>query len=84
MRVIHHRNGDPRDNDVDNLEVRDLNRIKARREELGIPRATLAFLVGVSERTIERWEAGRTPIPRYQRKLAKVLGCSPDDLGYGS
>jgi transcriptional regulator with XRE-family HTH domain len=54
--------------------------IRERRDELGIPRATLALLVGVSERTIERWETGVTPHPRHQRKLAKRLGVDAGDL----
>lgn len=41
----------------------------------------LARAVGVTAGTISSWERGKTrPSKRLRKRLARVLGCEPDDL----
>jgi transcriptional regulator with XRE-family HTH domain len=54
--------------------------IKKRRKELGITQVKLAKMVGVSETTIQNWEAGTWPKGDYAIALAKALDCSLDWL----
>ncbi len=56
--------------------------IKNRRSELGITLKQIADQVGVSEATVQRWEAGVITNLRYSRivKLAKALRMHPGDL----
>jgi DNA-binding XRE family transcriptional regulator len=65
----------------------DINtRVKELREDAGFTQAQLAFLLGVSEKTIRRWESdpGDTPRPRMAAKLAKRLGVTVEALGFGA
>lgn len=76
--------------DADNLDVQDTwgARLVAAREAAGLSQTALAERLGVSLRTIVRWEAvgrdvadpGRRPDPADQRRLAQVLEVPVSDL----
>lgn len=56
-------------------------RIKALRTEKGLSQAELARLAGVTERSVQRYEAGASyPQMASIEKLATALGTSVDDL----
>lgn len=40
-------------------------RLRARREALGISQTAFGRIAGVYQSTVWRWEAGRRPIPRW-------------------
>jgi DNA-binding XRE family transcriptional regulator len=45
--------------------------------------AELARMVGASIRSVKAWEAGdAVPRPFFRRRLARVFGVSPDELGF--
>lgn len=49
--------------------------LRARREQLGLARTTVAHEVGVSPSMVQHWESGRhLPSPVHQRALAHALG----------
>jgi transcriptional regulator with XRE-family HTH domain len=48
-------------------------RVRARRESLHLTQAEAAEQLGVSERTLQAWEAGTVPQPRHRRALAVWL-----------
>ena len=51
------------------------------RERAGLSRFALAVKVGVTERTIIRWENGeQSPTMTIAERIADVLGVSMDDL----
>jgi transcriptional regulator with XRE-family HTH domain len=53
----------------------------AARERLGLSRAKVATKLGVSEKTIYRWERGLTPVRLYQlRALAELYEVDVEDL----
>ena len=54
--------------------------IKKRRKELDITQVELGKMVGVSETTIQNWEAGTWPKGKYIVTLAEALKCSTDYL----
>jgi transcriptional regulator with XRE-family HTH domain len=57
------------------------DRIKGRREELGLSRDELAALAGVSRQAIWYWERGdRKPSFLAIRLLSSALGVSPEHL----
>ena len=55
--------------------------LKQKRLELGLTQQQIADAMGTGRTTVAMWEAGASmpPVPKLQ-KLAKVLGCSMDDL----
>lgn len=58
-----------------------MNKIRAYRETAGLNQTELASLVGISSKTIARYEAGlREPRSSDLLKIAKTLGCTVDDL----
>ncbi|WP_249553779.1 helix-turn-helix transcriptional regulator [Shewanella sp. 10B] len=60
------------------------NRVKSRRDELGLTQIQLAKKVGVSGVTISQWESGDySPKGKNLYKLADALECSPDFLIFG-
>lgn len=60
------------------------NRVKSRRDELGLTQIQLAKKVGVSGVTISQWESGDySPKGKNLYKLADALECSPDWLIFG-
>lgn len=60
----------------------DGNRIRERREELGLSRAETARRAKMPLRTLEDWEAGRYPPTKFERvqNLLRVLKCSMEYL----
>lgn len=48
--------------------------------QAGLDPATLADHVGVDEKTVYRWLAGRTPRPRHRAKIARALGREQPEL----
>ncbi|MEL4371392.1 helix-turn-helix transcriptional regulator [Shewanella xiamenensis] len=60
------------------------NRVKSRRDEIGLTQIQLAKKVGVSGVTISQWESGDySPKGKNLYKLAEALECSPDWLIFG-
>lgn len=52
-----------------------LKNLKKLRERAGLNHTELAAKVGVSERTIRRWEDGKNiPHPERMKKLNRILG----------
>jgi len=50
------------------------NRVKAHRIRLNLSQRETAELLGVSERTLQNWEAGETfPWPKHRRALVRFL-----------
>ncbi|MBJ7597754.1 helix-turn-helix domain-containing protein [Candidatus Nephthysia bennettiae] len=60
------------------------NRLRERREQLHYSQEELAELVGVSELTVRRWEAGQRPQPLHLRQLCETLEAAPGELGFGA
>lgn len=55
--------------------------IKERRVQLGMTQAVLAKKMNVDQAAVSRWESGETkPLKKTWKKLAKVLGCTEDEL----
>ena len=57
-------------------------RLKELRKKAGITQAELAYLIGVHETTIRRWEAGNKGSPNIDeiKKLALALNVTDDEL----
>jgi phage repressor protein C with HTH and peptisase S24 domain len=56
------------------------DRVRARREELGLSQAELAARCGVSQQAVEQLENGKTQRPRYILELSTALDVSPQWL----
>ena len=57
------------------------NRIREKREQLGMSQVRLAILSGLSNSLISDFELGkRLPWPRARKALAKALGISEPEL----
>lgn len=55
--------------------------LRARRSRLGLSQEALAEAVGVSARSILRWEQGQSePQPEYRRRLAQLFAIDAGDL----
>lgn len=51
------------------------------RRRADLTQSKLAVLMGVTLRTVQRWEAGiRSPDAKQIEKLASIFGCRPGDL----
>ena len=59
------------------------DRIKSRRNQVGLTQEELAKAVGVSQNAIHKLEDGTTKKPRNIIDLAQALKCSPNWLQYG-
>ena len=60
------------------------NRLREQRKARGLTQAALAYMVGVSERTIRSWESGEASPPKRQAaKLARRLGVTVEALALG-
>ncbi len=56
--------------------------LREQRVKRGWTQATLAEKLGVTDRTVSRWENGKAfPTPYYVKKLSLLLDASPNDLG---
>lgn len=55
--------------------------IKNKRESKGLTQEELGKMIGVNRSTVAMWETGEA-MPRADKlpELAKILGCSIDDL----
>jgi SOS-response transcriptional repressor LexA len=68
---------------IDNMkELKD--RVKERREELGLSQKGLAKLCFVTQQTIQKIEIGEIKHPRNMQKLAAALKSTPAELLYGT
>ncbi|MFC2023024.1 helix-turn-helix transcriptional regulator [Chloroflexota bacterium] len=57
------------------------NRIRERRQELGLSQTKLACLIGMAEPTLSNLELGKwKPWPKVKRDLARTLGLSEKAL----
>lgn len=57
------------------------NRIRERREELGLSQTKLACLIGMAEPTLSNLELGKwKPWPKARKDLSKTLGVSEKEL----
>ena len=55
--------------------------IRELRLNAGLTQAQLAKKMNVDQAAVSRWESGETkPLRKCHRKLAKVLGCTIDEL----
>lgn len=55
-------------------------KLKAARQRAGMTQAQLAEAIGVKQKDVSRWEAGREPGVLTVKKMAQALGCSMEDL----
>lgn len=56
-------------------------KIKELRLKAGLTQVQLAKKMNVDQAAVSRWESGETkPLRKTHKKLAKVLGCTVDDL----
>ena len=58
-------------------------RVKERRNQLGLTQYQLADLVGVAQTSIQKLERGDTKNPRNIEALARGLQCTPEYLRFG-
>lgn len=55
--------------------------IKNLRLKAGLTQVELAKKLNVDQTAVSRWESGENrPLRKIQKKLAKVLGCSVEEL----
>lgn len=58
------------------------NLIAEIRRSKNLTQRVIAIACGVAANTVARWERGSViPSKRHQRKLARILGVTVDDLG---
>jgi transcriptional regulator with XRE-family HTH domain len=58
--------------------------LKELRDQSGLTQRELAYLLGVTEKAVQRWENGtRSPSRRHQKALAKRFGVEVDELAFG-
>jgi transcriptional regulator with XRE-family HTH domain len=56
--------------------------LKTERKQRGWTQAELAQVLGVSTKTVVRWERGQSvPFPYYRRKLSSLFGKTDQELG---
>ena len=58
-----------------------MNNLKKFREKAGVSQSQLATTLGISQQAVTKWETGEC-LPRASMliKIAKVLGCTVDEL----
>ena len=55
--------------------------IREYRKRAGLTQAELAKRMNVDQSAVSLWESGKTkPLRKTHRKLAKILGCTVEDL----
>jgi transcriptional regulator with XRE-family HTH domain len=58
------------------------HRLRTERKQQGWTQAKLAEVLGVSTKTVTRWEVGRSmPFPYYREKLSALFGKTVQELG---
>ncbi len=56
--------------------------LRQAREFTGLSREKVAAELGISSKTLERWEKGDSPVPRHKlRELAEVYRVQLNELG---
>ena len=63
--------------------VQSMNQIRQVRQSRHLTQAQLGLLLGVQPATVGAWESGTVPRQRMRRKLARQLGVTEDELGFG-
>lgn len=55
--------------------------LKERREQAGLLQTDVARKLKVDQSAVSRWENGSSrPVKKYRKPLAKLYGCTVDDL----
>ncbi len=54
--------------------------LKERRIAANLRQEDVANELEVSQSVVCRWEQGSKPLPKYQRKLAALFGCTVEEL----
>lgn len=55
--------------------------LKERRTAANLRQSEVAEALEVDQTAVSRWESGENkPLPKYQRKLAALYGCTVDEL----
>lgn len=55
--------------------------IRIYREAAGLRQSDLAKKLDVDQTAVSNWELGKSkPLRKYHKKLAKLLGCTVDEL----
>ena len=55
--------------------------IRVYREAAGLRQSDLAKKLNVDQTAVSNWELGKSkPLRKYQKKLARLLGCTVEDL----
>lgn len=55
--------------------------LKEYRKRAGLTQEQVAKLIEVDQAAVSNWELGKyTPVRKYQKKLAKLYGCTVDEL----
>lgn len=55
--------------------------LKERRKSKDMTQKEVAAVLDVDQSAVSNWERGiNPPLPKYQRGLAKLYGCTVDDL----
>lgn len=57
------------------VELADL--LRGAREAENLSQVELAHRLGVSPRTVQNWEAGRTPQPKHRRAVLAFIDAAP-------
>jgi transcriptional regulator with XRE-family HTH domain len=56
--------------------------LRAERRRRGWSQAKLAEILGISTKTVRRWELGRAiPYPYYRKRLSALFGKTTEQLG---
>lgn len=54
--------------------------LKERRLKAGLTQENVAKIVEVDQTAVSLWENGKKPLLKYRVKLAKLYGCTVDEL----
>lgn len=54
--------------------------LKERRQKAGLTQENVAKIVDVDQSAVSLWENGKKPLFKYRVKLAKLYGCTVDEL----
>lgn len=58
--------------------------LKELRLKAGLTQEQVAKLIDVDQAAVSYWESGKyKPLRKYRRKLAKLYGCTAEELGEG-
>lgn len=54
--------------------------LKERRIKTGLTQKNVAKIVEVDQTTVSLWESGKRPLLKHRVRLAKLYGCTVDEL----